>query len=149
MSRTRREFVRSLGLGTAALPFIMNLPSLAHAGAKRKQRIVFMFSPNGIVPKNFWPTDEGADFKLTEILQPLAPYKDKTLVLKGICDKIRGDGDGHMRGMSCLLTGIELFPGNILGGSDNPAGWAKGLSIDQEIKNYLQNDAATKTRFGS
>ena len=149
MSRTRREFVRSLGIGTATLPFLMNLPSLAHADAKRKQRIVFMFSPNGIVPKNFWPTDEGADFKLTEILQPLAPYKDKTLVLKGICDKIRGDGDGHMRGMSCLLTGIELFPGNILGGSDNPAGWARGTSIDQEIKNYLQKDPATKTRFGS
>ena len=39
-----------------------------------------------------------------------------------------------MRGMGCLLTGIELFPGNIQGGSDTPAGWAKGISIDQEIK---------------
>ena len=26
-----------------------------------------------------------------------------------------------MRGMSCLLTGVELFPGNIQGGSDTPA----------------------------
>jgi hypothetical protein len=47
------------------------------------------------------------------------------------------------------LTGIELFPGNVQGGSDTPAGWAKGISIDQEIKNYLQAKAATKTRFGS
>jgi hypothetical protein len=54
-----------------------------------------------------------------------------------------------MRGIGCLLTGIELFPGNIQGGSDTPAGWAKGISIDQEIKNHLQKDAATKTRFGS
>ena len=46
-----------------------------------------------------------------------------------------------MRGMGCLLTGIELFPGNIQGGSDTPAGWAKGLSIDQEIKNSLQSKA--------
>src|SRR5829696_6713907 len=60
-----------------------------------------------------------------------------------------GIGDGHMRGIGCLLTGIELFPGNIQGGSDTPAGWAKGISIDQEIKNFLQKDAATKTRFGS
>ena len=44
-----------------------------------------------------------------------------------------------MRGIGCLLTGIELFPGNIQGGSDTPAGWAKGLSIDQEIKNHLQS----------
>ena len=54
-----------------------------------------------------------------------------------------------MRGMSCLLTGIELFPGNIQGGSDTPAGWAKGISIDQEIKNFFQTQDATRTRFGS
>src|SRR5213078_4825477 len=61
----------------------------------------------------------------------------------------RGDGDGHMRGIGCLLTGIELFPGNIQGGSDTPAGWAKGISIDQEIKNVLQSKPETRTRFGS
>ena len=62
---------------------------------------------------------------------------------------VGGDGDRHMRGMSCLLTGIELFPGNIQGGSDTPAGWAKGISIDQEIKKHLQSHEATRTRFGS
>ena len=54
-----------------------------------------------------------------------------------------------MRGMGCLLTGIELFPGNIQGGSDTPAGWAKGISIDQEIKNFLQSRPETRTRHGS
>ncbi len=54
-----------------------------------------------------------------------------------------------MRGMGCLLTGIELFPGNIQGGSDTPAGWAKGCSIDQEISNHLQTSQASRTRFGS
>ncbi|HMO65356.1 MAG TPA: DUF1552 domain-containing protein, partial [Verrucomicrobiota bacterium] len=61
----------------------------------------------------------------------------------------RGDGDGHMRGMSCLLTGKELFPGNIQGGSDTPAGWSQGISIDQELKNFLQSRPDTRTRFGS
>jgi hypothetical protein len=70
-------------------------------------------------------------------------------VLHGVCDKIRGDGDNHMRGIGCLLTGTELFPGNIQGGSDTPAGWSKGISIDQEIKNHLQADPSTRTRFGS
>jgi hypothetical protein len=150
LPRTRREFVRDLGISAAAVPFLLNLPGLAFANqAKRKQRIVFVFSPNGIVPKSFWPDEEGADFKLKEILTPLEPFKKQTLTLHGMCDKIRGDGDGHMRGIGCLLTGIELFPGNVQGGSDTPAGWAKGLSIDQEIRNYLQADAATKTRFGS
>ena len=128
----------------------MNLPGLAFANqAKRKQRIVFVFSPDGVVPNNFWPDEEGPLHKLKAILEPLEPFKKQTLTLHGMCDKIRGDGDGHMRGIGCLLTGIELFPGNVQGGSDTPAGWAKGISVDQEIKNFLQADKATKTRFGS
>jgi len=54
-----------------------------------------------------------------------------------------------MRGMGCLLTGIELLPGNIQGGGDTPAGWSSGISIDQEIRNHLQSRPETATRFGS
>jgi len=108
-----------------------------------------MFSPNGIVPKNFWPDEEGTDFQLKSIMNPLADYQDRMLVMKGVCDKIRGDGDSHMRGMGCLLTGTELFPGNIQGGSHTPAGWASGHSIDQEVKRYLQSSQESQTRFGS
>jgi hypothetical protein len=148
--QTRREFVRRLGMGAAAVPFLGNLPSLGFENSEgRKQRMVVMFSPNGTIPKNFWPDEDGPDFELKEIMTPLAPWKDRLLVLNGLCDKIRGDGDSHMRGMGCLLTGTELFPGNIQGGSHTPAGWASGLSIDQEIKNFLQANPATRTRFGS
>ncbi len=150
MTRTRREFVRDLGLSAAALPFVLNLPSLGFANqARRKQRLVVMFSPNGVIPGAFWPDQEGEDFALKEILKPLEPFRKQTLVLNGVCDKVRGDGDAHMRGIGCLLTGVELFPGNIQGGSDTPAGWAKGRSIDQEVREFLQKDPATKTRFGS
>jgi hypothetical protein len=149
-NRTRREFIRDLGLGAAALPYILNLPSLGFANqARRKQRLVVLFSPDGVVPPTFWPEGEGKLSTLPESLKPLEPFKDRTLVLHGVCDKVRGDGDNHMRGIGCLLTGIELFPGNIQGGSHTPAGWAKGLSIDQEIKNHLQAEPATRTRFGS
>ena len=150
MPRSRREFLRDLGVSAAALPFVLNLPGLAFANqTKRKQRLVVLFSPNGTVPWNFWPDEEGEKFKLKPIVQCLEPYQDKLLFLKGLSNKVRGDGDGHMRGIGCMLTGIELFPGNIQGGSDTPAGWCSGLSIDQEIRNQLQKDAATKTRFGS
>jgi hypothetical protein len=87
--------------------------------------------------------------ELRPILAPLAPFKDRLLTLKGVGNKIRGDGDGHMRGIGCLLTGVELFPGNIQGGSDTPAGWSSGLSIDQEIAGFLQARPETATRFGS
>ncbi len=146
----RRQFLKGLGVSAAALPFLTGLPSLGlGATGRRKQRVVIMFSPNGTIPGAFWPDAAGADFQLKEILSPLASFKDKTLVLKGVSNKVRGDGDSHMRGMSCLLTGIELFPGNIQGGSHTPAGWAKGISIDQELKNFFQSRTETQTRFGS
>jgi hypothetical protein len=149
-NQTRREFVRDLGIGAAALPFILNLPSLGFANQqRRKQRLVILFSPNGVVPSAFWPDAEGTLSTLKDSLKPLEPFAKRTLILNGVCDKVRGDGDNHMRGIGCLLTGIELFPGNIQGGSHTPAGWASGLSIDQEIKNHLQADPATRTRFGS
>src|SRR5262249_32886291 len=138
------------GLGAGTLPFIRNLPSLGFANQQgRKQRLVILFSPDGVVPSTFWPDAEGEAFTLKESLKPLEPFRSRTLILHGVCDKVRGDGDNHMRGMGCLLTGIELFPGNIQGGSDTPAGWAKGLAIDQEIKNFLHTNPATRTRFGS
>ncbi|MEX0742347.1 MAG: DUF1552 domain-containing protein [Phycisphaeraceae bacterium] len=148
--RTRRQFVRDMGISAAALPFIANLPSLGFAqSGQRKKRLIIMFSPNGVVQPTFWPDEQGRDFALKESLKPLEAFKDRSLILKGVNCKVRGDGDNHMRGMGCLLTGTELFPGNVQGGSHTPAGWASGNSIDQEIKTFLQNDAATRTRFGS
>ena len=133
------------------MPFISNLSAFASRATlnARKQRLVVLFSPNGTVPWDFWPDEEGETFTLKRILEPMKDFQSRMLVTHGVCDKVRGDGDNHMRGMGCLLTGVELFPGNIQGGSDTPAGWAKGLSIDQEIKNYLQSRAESQTRFGS
>lgn len=149
-STTRRDFLRQAGLQAATLPFLLNLPSLGFANqSARKQRLVVMFSPNGVVPKQFWPTAVGKNFELPTSLKPLQPWKDRTLVLKGVCDRVGGDGDNHMRGIGCLLTGIELFPGNIQGGSATPAGWSSGKSIDQELKAFLQQSPGTRTRFGS
>lgn len=152
MSRflSRRHFAQQFGLSAASLPFLLNLQSLVQASPTApKQRLVIVFSPNGVIPPQFWPDEEGSEFTLKRIMAPLEPFKNRLLTLHGVSDKIRGDGDNHMRGIGCLLTGIELYPGNIQGGSDTPAGWASGISIDQEISNYLQSKSETQTRFGS
>ncbi len=153
----RRDFLRSLGASSALLPFLGNLPSLAASSAGPKKRLVIVFSPDGVVRNAFWPATPGAFLTpgpvrvpaLPPILEPLAAFQDRLLVLKGVHNKIRGDGDRHMRGIGCLLTGIELFPGNVQGGSETPAGWASGRSIDQEIRGFLQANPATASRFGS
>jgi len=150
MIQNRRNFLRELGLSAAALPFVAGLPSLQAADAvARRQRLIIIFSPNGTLPPHFWQDEPGPLGELKAILQPLAEFKDRMLMLKGLHNRIRGDGDQHQRGISCLLTGIELLPGNIQGGSHNPAGWADGISIDQEISNFLQGNPETRTRFGS
>ncbi|MDZ4821035.1 MAG: DUF1552 domain-containing protein [Planctomycetota bacterium] len=147
---SRRAFIRDLGISAAAVPFLLNLPSLCFANqTARKQRLVILFSPNGVVPNTFWPEHVGDKFTFNESMKPLEPFRDRSLVLNGICDRIEGDGDNHMRGIGCLLTGIELFPGNVMGGGGTPAGWSTGRSIDQEIKHHLQKQEATRTRFGS
>lgn len=146
----RRQFLRDLGISAGALPFLTGLPSLTGAPAPQKrQRLVIMFSPNGTLPNEFWPDQEGADFSFKSILKPLEPFRKQMLILHGIANKVRGDGDSHMRGMSCLLTCDELLKGNIMGGGGNPAGWASSISIDQELKNFLQSRTETRTRFGS
>lgn len=149
----RREFIRGAGAFALAFPGLSNWSGLSWLPDAEplasKKRLVIMFSPNGMVSEGYWPKTEGPDFEMDQVLKPLEPLREKTLVVHGICNKIRGDGDNHMRGMSCLLTGNELFPGNIQGGSDKPAGWAKGISIDQEIKKFLQSNESTQTRFGT
>ena len=151
---SRRQFLRDLGISAAAVPFVAGLTSLAVGNPMttgRRQRLIVMFSPNGTLPTEFWPDElsDAAPLQLKPMLSALQPFAEQTLILKGVNNKIRGDGDNHMRGMSCLLTATELSPGNIQGGSDTPAGWASGISIDQQIRNHLQSSEETRTRFGS
>ena len=151
---SRRQFLRDLGISAAAIPFVAGLPTLRAAdrnGATVRKRLIVMFSPNGTLPDEFFPENfcPYAPLELKPMLKALEPYREQMLLLKGVHNKIRGDGDNHMRGMSCLLTATELNPGNIQGGSDTPAGWASGISIDQQIRNHFQSREETRTRFGS
>src|SRR5438128_5483578 len=92
---SRREFLRRLGIGAAAFPFVLNLPSLGLAAptVPRRQRLIVMFSPIGVIPKAFWPDETGDKFTLKESLKPLEPLQNRTLFLHGVSDKIRGDDD--------------------------------------------------------
>ena len=147
---SRRNFLKGLGISSATLPFINGLPSIQAKNANlAKKRLIIMFSPNGTLPGDFWPDSQGDSIALKPIMEPLSEFKDDILTLKGVHNKVGGDGDDHMKGIGCLLTGRRLHRGNIQGGGHTPAGWASGISIDQEISNFLQSNDSTKTRFGS
>lgn len=139
---------RLLGAGAGALASSL-LPRgvLADGGSPVPKRLIIVFSANGTIYNQWLPQISGTSFTLSPILTPLAPYKDRLLVLDGINVKTAGTGPGddHMKGMGHMLTGIELLPGNTQGGAGTPAGLAGGISIDQRIA----ADVGSLTRYPS
>jgi hypothetical protein len=133
-----RQFLRDLGVCAAAFPFLSGLPSATGAPAPQKrQRLIIMFSPNGALPNEIWPDQEGSEFSFKSIFKPLEPFKKQMLVLHGIANKVRGDGDSHMRGMSCLLTCDELMKGNIMVGGGFGFKMGRSLKFDKAAHNRL------------
>jgi hypothetical protein len=112
MPLNRRTMLRGLG-AAVALPWLEALaPSRAVAAAARPPvRLAFLFVPNGVRVSDWTPATTGSDFLLPPTLEPLAPVREKLLVLSGLThDKGRANGDGpgdHARGASTFLTGAQ------------------------------------------
>src|SRR5579864_9245192 len=89
----RRTFLRSVG-ATLALPLLDGMvPAFAGArdtAAKPAVRLSTVYIPNGAIMEKWTPAAEGASFELTPILEPLAAFKDRMLVLTGL-SHVSGD----------------------------------------------------------
>jgi hypothetical protein len=151
---TRRRLLGGLGGLTVALTSPIWRPATSFGvPGKPAKRFVGVFSANGTIPSAFFPNGTGADTPLTlgpecRILAPLAAYKSKMLVLKGL-DMIstigtNKPGGPHMKGPGAMLTGGTLLPGPFTG-SEGPAGYANGISIDQ----IIAQRQTTQTKFPS
>jgi Protein of unknown function (DUF1552) len=83
----RRTVLRGIG-AAVALPFLdAMVPAFslrAHASAKAAHRFQTFYVPNGMAMEYWLPKGDGADFELSPILEPLAPYRKQMLVLSGI-----------------------------------------------------------------
>jgi len=111
----RRTVLRGLG-ASVALPLLDSMvPALAVAGetvAKPVPRLGAIYVPNGIQGEFWIPETEGADFALTPTLKPLAPFRDRVLVVSGLdnkeADALPGEGAGdHSRGPATWLSGVH------------------------------------------
>ncbi|HRI72652.1 MAG TPA: DUF1552 domain-containing protein [Polyangium sp.] len=124
--QSRRLFLG--GAGTLlALPFLESLmPRTARAGANDIKRIIAFYVPNGMHMANFTPVEEGAQFTLPTILEPLAPFQNKINVLTGLANTpARPDGPGdHASGTSGFLTCRHVV-------KTEGAGIRNGISMDQ------------------
>jgi Protein of unknown function (DUF1552) len=139
MHVSRRSFLRGVGV-SMALPALESLwsPQAAAAAANESAlaisrtgaplRTAFIYVPNGVHQKNWWPKAEGKDFELSATLKPLEKVKSEIQILGGL-DQVNAyagpDGPGdHARASGSFLTGVRVKK---TAGSDIHA----GVSVDQ------------------
>jgi Protein of unknown function (DUF1552) len=82
----RRTVLRGLG-ATLSLPFLeamVPVMSRARAAGKPVSRFLAFYVPNGMAMPYWSPKGEGTSFELSPILEPLAPFRNKLLVLSGL-----------------------------------------------------------------
>ena len=135
----RRTFLRGAG-AALALPLLDAMTPALAAETARPIRMSFIEVPNGIMMDKWTPATEGASFALTPILEPLAQFRDRLLVLSGLdqnqskalATEVGGD---HPRACTAWLTGAHA---RMTSGADLRA----GISVDQiaakEFGKYTQ-----------
>jgi hypothetical protein len=126
----RRTFLRGMG-ATIALPLLDGMiPAMAAVGdpaAQAPSRLSIVYAPTGIIMDKWTPAEEGAAFQLKPILEPLAPFRDRLLMLSGLnqneARQRPGDpGGDHSRASAVFLTGVHPKYGAEVG---------VGTSLDQ------------------
>ena len=111
----RRTFLRGMGI-SLSLPLLDGMvPAFAGVvdSAKPLTRLGFVYVPNGAIMEDWTPAAEGTAFELTPILKPLAPFRDRLLVLSGLNSNeaigVPGQPGGeHPRASSAYLTGVRV-----------------------------------------
>jgi hypothetical protein len=136
---TRRAFLRTVGGGLASLPFFRLIENsyAQSAGETLPLKFIGIYHPHGVCAE-YWAkrdTDTETEFDLSYencSLSPLAPFKDKLLVLEGI--DLLSSANGHDTA-GTMLTGSrisgELKPGNI--SLDQYLAVEKGLGKDTRV----------------
>jgi hypothetical protein len=128
----RRTFLRGMGV-TLALPMLDSMvPAFGAAearAARAVRRLGVVYIPNGMFMPNWTPANENGPLDITETLQPLAPFRDRMLMISGLCSEegIARPGEGagdHARAAGAFLTGVHPKKTE---GSDIRA----GISMDQ------------------
>ena len=144
-ARDRRRLLKNSIKSAAALPFLQHLPSLA-ASTTPQKRFIMMFTPNGTIPEEFFPSGSENQFDFKRILAPLESVKSEINVYKGLDNKLPLPGDDHQRGMGGLWTARHLLPGDTPDANGlDPVGWASGVSVDQVIAQQIGGQSRFKS----
>ena len=134
---SRRTALKALGVALP-LPFldamVPALTALEQSGAKPRLRFQAVYTPNGVIPAQWFPTATGADFEFSPSLKPLEAFRKDVLVLSGL-DSVPPPPPGerqynnHADASTRFLT--DVTPSRSL---------RAGVSIDQLAAKVLSKD---------
>ena len=134
-SLTRRTFLRAAGV-SLALPVLESLQPRAFAAGKAPaiRRALFICTPLGVHPANFFPTEAGRDYTLSPYLETLKDFRNDFTVVSGLAHPEVGSSHDSI---FSFLTGAP-HP-EIRGGFRN------SISVDQFAAEHIGG----QTRFPS
>jgi len=108
--------LRGLGV-TMALPWLESFRVWGDAApgpgaaSEAPVRLAVLFSGNGFHSREWWAKGEGAGMELGQVLAPLAPLKEKLLVVRGLYNAEALKGNIHSSQTGNLISGAPLASG--------------------------------------
>jgi hypothetical protein len=132
----RRTFIRGMG-AAVALPFLDAMVPALTAQTKGAPRFTAIYCGNGANMFDWTPAAEGVGFELSPSLTPLAPFRDRLLVVTGLDNyqaTDQGDvGGQHPRAAPAFMSCVHPKQTE---GADVQA----GTTIDQMIAGKICRD---------
>jgi hypothetical protein len=131
----RRMFLRGVGV-SMALPWLESMTVWGDETTKTDSsqppvRMACLFAGNGFHNTEWWAKGEGKNMELGKVLQPLMPYREKLLFLRGLYNEEARIGGIHSCQTGNLLTGAHLANGGEI---------RSGISMDQVVARRFANE---------
>lgn len=139
---SRRTFLRGSG-AAIALPLLDSMvparTALAQTAATPRSRLGCIYIPHGATMDKWTPATTGKGFELSEILSPLAPYRDRLCVISDLghapvapwVGEDTGGAENHVRAAAVFLSGAHPVKGDRA---------IVGPSIDQIAAQHVGQD---------
>ena len=131
----RRAFLRGIGV-TMALPWLESMhvwgdekTSSASGSSTPPVRFACVFAGNGFHSKEWWAKGEGKAMEVGKVLEPLKPFREKMLFIRGLYNQEALIGGIHSCQTGNLLTGAHLASGGEI---------RSGVSMDQVLAERLK-----------
>ncbi|PHS00489.1 MAG: hypothetical protein COA78_23855 [Blastopirellula sp.] len=130
MTITRRTMLRGLGV-SVALPWLESISVWGDEANPNNNtppvRLACLFVGNGFHSSEWWAKGEGDQMELGKVLEPLLPFREKLLFLRGLYNEEARIGGIHSCQTGNLLTGAHLANGGEI---------RSGISMDQVVARH-------------